>query len=94
MSETPSKLQKTQQDFKNFYDTQLREEYAKLELSRQKYLKMVWRNLIILSLFLIFADILVGWIAGFYSCFLYCAVRFIRERNKIGNNGKNSFFLG
>lgn len=56
MSETPSKLQKTQQDFKNFYDTQLREEYAKLELSRQKYLKMFWRNLIILILFLIFTS--------------------------------------
>ena len=54
MPDTSSKLQKAQQDFKNFYDAKLREEYAKLELSRKKYLRMFWKNLTILILFIIY----------------------------------------
>ena len=54
MPDTSSKSQKAQQDFKNFYDAKLREEYAKLELSRKKYLRMFWKNLTILILLIIY----------------------------------------
>lgn len=70
------KLAKLQQDFKTFYDANLRQKYEKLEPARQKYLNKFWRRFMISCAISLF--ILILCIIGTIPSKIYASEGFIK----------------